>query len=128
VGLAERALEQVTEATQEFVGRSRVVEVAFNGSARNLWLASGVLGLLFGRPRILAVTDTDLQLLDVATGKSWVRVRPKSVLATYPRSTTLGPPKGLLSHKVRLPDGQRIYLHRMYFDQIRRVDGEADEA
>ena len=125
VPLADRALAQVTESTQRFVGSGREVEVAFNGSAVSLWLASGALGWLLGRPRILAVTDQDLQLLDVDTGRSWVRVRPKSVLATYPRSTKLGPPRGILNHKVRLPDGQKVYLHRMYFDRIRRVDGDA---
>jgi hypothetical protein len=124
MGIADKALAQVTATTQDFVGSGRQVEVAFNGSAINLWLASGLLGYFFGRPRILAVTDADVQLLDVDSGKLWVRVRPKSVLGTYPRDTELGPPKGLLSHKVRLPDGQKVYLHRMYFDRLRQVDGE----
>jgi hypothetical protein len=125
MGIADRAVEELTSATQEFVGSGKDVEVALNGSGRNLWLVSGLLGFVFGRPRILAATMSDLQLLGVGTGKSWVRVTPTSVIATYPRDTTVGPPKGVLSHKVRFPDGQKIYLHRMHFDRIRQIDAGA---
>ena len=118
-------MDELTAASQEFVGGGKEVEVALNGSARSLWLASGFLGLLFGQPRILIVTDQDLQLCDVADGRSWSKVRPASVIATYPRGTKIGPPKGVLNHRVRLPDGERLFLHRVHFDRIRRIDGEA---
>ena len=124
MGIADKGVEQLTAATQDFVGRGKHVQVALNGSARNLWLCSGFLAWFFGKPRILAVTDSDLELMDVGTGRSWVKVRPTSVISTYDRDTALGPPKGVLSHKIRFPDGEKLYLHRVHFDQIRRIDGE----
>jgi hypothetical protein len=128
MGIADKSVEQLTAATQGFVGKGKHVQVALNGSARNLWIASGLLSWFFGKPRILVATDDDLQLMEVDSGKSWVKVRPKSVISTYPRDTKLGPPKGVLSHKIRFPDGEKLYLHRVHFDQIRRIDGEVVEA
>jgi len=124
MGIADKAVEQLTAATQDFVGSGKHVQVALNGSARNLWIASGLLSWFFGKPRILVATDTDLELMDVDSGRSWVKVRPTGVISTYDRDTRLGPPRGILNHKVRLPDGEKIYLHRVHFDQIRRIDGE----
>jgi hypothetical protein len=121
---ADRSVAQLTEATQDFVGSAETVEVALNGFGRHPMLSAGFLGFFFGNPRILTATDKSIKLLDVDAGTSWGKVRPKSALGSYPRDTKLGPPKGV-SHKIVLPDGQKIYLHRILFDHVRRIDGEA---
>lgn len=124
MGIADKSVAQLTEATQEFLGSGETVQVALNGFGRHPMLSAGLLGFLFGKPRILVATDTNIKLLEVDSGRSWIKVRPRSILGTYPRATLIGPPKGL-SHRVVFPDGQKIHLHRILFDHIRRIDGEA---
>ena len=30
-------------------------------------------------------------------------------------------------HELVLPDGQKVYIHRLHFDPVRRIDGEVVE-
>mgnify|MGYP003428776374 CR=1 FL=1 len=59
----------------------------------------------------------------VVTGST---IAPGELLATYSRDTAIGPPKGV-HYKVVLPDGQKVYIHRLHFDHVRRIDGEVVE-
>ena len=126
MSIAERSVAELTEVTQEFVGTDAHVEVALMVYGRNPLVSAGFLGWIFGRPRILAATDQDLRLYDAKNDRKGGTVVPSELLGTYPRDTRIGPPKGV-HYKVRLPDGQRMYIHRLHFDHVRRIDGEVVE-
>ncbi len=126
MSIAQRSVAELTEVTQEFVGSDAHVEVALMVYGRNPLVSAGFLGWLFGKPRIFAATDDDLRLYEAETGPRGGTVLPGRPLGTYPRDTKIGPPKGV-HYKVKLPDGQKMYIHRLHFDHVRRIDGEIVE-
>ena len=93
---------------------------------RHPLVSAGFLGWLFGQPRILAATDEDIRLLDIDPSRKGSTITPGELLATRARGTRIGPPKGG-HHKLVLPDGQKVYIHRLHFDPVRRIDGEVVE-
>ncbi len=82
--------------------------------------------MAFGQPRILAATDEDIRLLDIDSSQKGSTIAPGELLASYARDTTIGPPKGV-HYKLVLPDGRKVYIHRLHFDHVRRIDGEVVE-
>jgi len=127
MSIAERSVAELTEVTQEYVGTDARVQVALMVYGRNPLISAGFLGWLFGRPRILAATDKDIRLYEGESGGRGSTVVPGQLLATYPSDTKIGPPKGV-HYKLVLPDGQKVYIHRLHFDHVRRIDGEVVEA
>ncbi len=126
MSIAERSVAELTEVTQEFVGTDARVQVALMVYGRNPLISAGFLGWVFGRPRILAATDKDIRLYEGESGGRGSTVVPGKLLATYPRDTKIGPPKGV-HYKLVLPEGQKVYIHRLHFDHVRRIDGEVVE-
>ena len=126
MSIAERSVTELTEATQASVGRDVHVQVALMVYGRNPLISAGFLGWVFGTPRILAATDDDIRLYVGDKGARGHTLTPGELLATYPRDTEIGPPKGI-HYKLRLPDGQKVYIHRLHFDHVRRIDGEVVE-
>jgi hypothetical protein len=126
MSIAERSVAELTGLTQEFVGTDAHVQVALLVYGRHPLVSAGFLGWLFGKPRILAATDEDIRLLDIDSSQKGSTIAPGELLATYPRDTAIGPPKGV-HYKVVLPDGQKVYIHRLHFDHVRRIDGEVVE-
>jgi hypothetical protein len=120
MGYADRRAEQLALAAQEVLGDGVQVQVAVNGWSMHPFLSTGDLGV-FGRELVLAATTTDLVLLSVKGWRSFFKVRPKAVLARYPRSTRVGDPTGDVHLKVVLPDGKKLYLpwtSRPYLEQM----------
>ena len=126
MSIAERSVAELTELTQETVGAAPHVQVALMVYGRHPLVSAGFLGWLFGRPRVLVATDDDIRLYEGVKGVRGGTVAPGELLATYPRDTRLGPPKGVHFKRV-LPDGQKVYIHRLHFDHVRRIDGEVVE-
>ena len=126
MSIAERSVAELTELTQETVGATPHVQVALMVYGRNPLISAGFLGWVFGRPRVLAATDDDIRLYEGVKGARGGTVAPGELLATYPRDTKIGPPRGV-HFKVRLPDGQKVFIHRLHFDHVRRIDGEIVE-
>ena len=122
MSIAERSVAELTELTQETIGATPHVQVALMVYGRNPLISAGFLGWIFGRPRVLVATDDDIRLYEGVKGARGGTVAPGELLATYPRDTKIGPPRGV-HFKVRLPDGQEVFNHRLHVDHVRRSDG-----
>ena len=125
---ATRPVEQLTEATQDFIGSGKHVQAGaerFGPQPRGS--RPGLLSWFFGEPRILVATDTDLQLLDGRLGRVvGDRSAPRACSADLrPGHRCSARPRAVLSRQGALPrPARRSDLHRVHFDQIRRIDGE----
>jgi len=68
------------------------------------------------RRRVLVVTSTLIVVLDCGRGRFG---RPRSVLAVVPRRA-VGPPKGLVRHRVTIA-GETMRIRRRFFPDITAV-------
>ena len=76
------------------------------------------LGIGQNQHRIFAVTPDRIVVLK-AVDVTWKLAR--GVVAELPRSTRLGPPRGLLWHPI--PAGkERLRVHRRFFKDVRAAD------
>jgi hypothetical protein len=98
------------------------VFLAQNGSPWMLGLGGGLLMLLFAKPRVVVVTDRAVVLFR----QSKLTATPTELLARLPRTTQIGPVKGLWAKTVL--SGEQIYIHRRFHGDVKRADAELAEA
>jgi hypothetical protein len=98
----------------------QVQQVFLAQAGASPWLANG-LGLLgralFAKPRMVAVTDRAVVVLHA----NFNGTSPTSVLARLPRSTRIGPAKGVWA-PVQL-SAEKLYVHKRFHKDIEAADG-----
>ncbi len=118
--------DKLRERVQPFLKPGEQVQQvmpAMSGISPWLLMTGGALWALLSRPKILVVTDQRIMVL--RAGKL-MGTTPKEFLHDLPRSTQLGPPKGLW-HKITL-GGELVYVHRRFHGDIRAADEAAPAA
>jgi hypothetical protein len=86
-------------------------------TASQWWIALAlIVFLILNRYRMIVVTPTQIAVLDCGR---WRAIKPKSVVTVVPRAA-LGPPQGVIFHKVTIGD-ETLRVHRRFFDDIRKV-------
>jgi hypothetical protein len=86
-------------------------------SSQYLLVATGVLFFFINRYRILVVTPERILVLDAGR---WSMTKAQGVVTELPRSTRLGPGKGVWH---RLPvDTENLRVHRRFFKDIETAD------
>ena len=69
---------------------------------------------------VVAVTD---RAIVVARSPWWVATKPKELVARLPRSTQLGPMKGLWGGPLHLtPDGKKSWVHKRFHKDVEAAD------
>ena len=127
MSIAERSVAELTEVTQEIVGADAHVQVALMVYGRNPLISAGFLGWVFGRPRILAATDDDIRLYEGEKRRRGAAPwRPASSWPPTPATPRSARPRASTT-SWSCPTGQKVYIHRLHFDHVRRIDGEVVE-
>lgn len=113
-------MERMASKAQDFVGDSEEVRLAMLTFGRHpILLAGGLLGALFGKPRLLVITDRSVKLLK-DTGKMKSNISEE--LASAPLDADLGELKGL-NGKYTFPNGELSYISKLYFGRINEARG-----
>jgi hypothetical protein len=111
------------ETIQEVFGALNVRPLIY-GLARSF----GLIGaLIWGRNvqfRIVAVTDQRILVLNAGSRNMKDALWVVDVL---PRTTTLGPPKGITHYAIGTPSG-KIWVHRSFFKDIKAADTQVTPA
>ncbi len=120
MGLIDKGLERLTKKSQDFIGDSEEVRLAIVTFGRHpALLAGGLLGALFGKPRLLVITDQSVKLLK-DTGK--VKSNISEELASVPVDADLGELNGL-NGKFTFPNGELAYVSKLYFGRVNEARG-----
>jgi hypothetical protein len=108
------------ESAAPYLRPGEPVQAVFGAQTASQWLAAlgGVFVFLgLNRYRILVVTPARILVLDA--GRASMK-KAQGVVAELPRSTRLGPAKGLWH---RIPAGQEnLRVHRRFFKEIVAAD------
>ena len=120
MGVMDKGFERQAAKAQEFIGDGETVKLAILVFGRNpILLAGGVLGALFGKPRMFVVTDKALRLLK-DSGK--VKSNIDQEIASAPLDADLGELKGL-NGKYVFPNGEVAYIPKLLFGRVRDARG-----
>ncbi len=120
MGVMDKGFERQAAKAQEFIGDGETVKLAMVVFGRHpMLLAGGVLGALFGKPRMFVVTDRALRLLK-DSGK--VKSNIDEELASAPLDTDLGELSGL-NAKYVFPNGEVAYIPKLLFGRVREARG-----
>jgi len=144
------ARDRMRDSAARFVEPEETIQEAFGAQTRNqlplglaapLFLAAVVLDdlppvarllmcvavvaiaawfLTGNRYRIIVATDRRLLVLDAGR---WTTAAARGLVGEHARDTVLGPPSGWLYHRLDL-GGERLWVHRYYFSDVRRADLE----
>ena len=112
--------DSMRAAAAGYLRPRETIHAVFGAMTDNVLRASVFheLGIGGNRYRVFVVTSSRILVLDAAD-LTWRRV--KGVVAELPRSTRLGPPRGLLWHVI--PAGnEKLRVHRRFFKDIRAAD------
>jgi hypothetical protein len=84
MGMSDKLVEKMIARYEDtFIGETEKVQYAGAGFGRHpVLLAGGLLGALFGKPRVLVVTDKSAHLVKQ---KKAANLTPDDVIGTYPR-------------------------------------------
>lgn len=84
MGMSDNIVEKMIGRYQgTFIGDTATVQYAGAGFGRHpILLAGGLLGALFGKPRVLVVTDKAVHLVKQKKAEN---LTPDDVIGTYPR-------------------------------------------
>jgi hypothetical protein len=108
------------ESAAPYLRPGEPVQAVFGAQTASQWLAAlgGVFVFLgLNRYRILVVTPARILVLDA--GRASMK-KAQGVVSELPRSTRLGPAKGLWH---RIPAGQEnLRVHRRFFKEIQAAD------
>lgn len=114
--------EKLRERTEPFLEPGEQVQQVFlaqSGPNPNLIFLS-YLVLFFSSFYVVAVTDRAVLLLRAG---AFNQAKPKSLAQRLPRRTAIGPVSGALWSRTNLP-GNKTWVHRRFYDDVRAADGE----
>lgn len=111
--------EKITENAQHLLEPGEQIQAVIPAQTKSGWLgALGMIWLLIAnRYRPVVVTDRRIIITDsgkMAPGK------PKTVVATVPRSTQIGPAKGVWWKSESL--GQTLYVNKRFHKDVEQAD------
>jgi hypothetical protein len=113
--------DKLVDRVQPFLEPGETVQCVFlaqAGASPYLANSFGLLGSILGvKRRIVAVTDRAVLVLEADFGGT----KPQQVLARLPRSTRLGPVKGVWA-KAQV-NGEKLYVHRRFHKDVVSADG-----
>lgn len=112
-----RASRQITENAQEHLEPGEHVQGAFAGQTMVRLEAAD-------RYRTIVATDRRLLVFDSGTLS---QTSCTTLMAELPRETAVGPPNGLLWHRLDLI-GEVLHVHRRYFSEVVAIDAAAPSA
>ena len=117
MGIAIR--ERITERVQPLLEPGEQVQAVIPAQTKSGWLgALGFIWLMFvNRFRPVVVTDRRIAITDA--GK-WSQSKPTTIVESLPRTTQIGPPKGLWWKCTSL--GQPLYIHKRFHKDVEKAD------
>ncbi len=112
--------EKITENAQPLLEPGEQIQAVIPAQTKSGWLgAVGVIWLLIAnRYRPIVVTDQRIIITD--SGKM-AQGKPRTVVASVPRSTQIGPAKGLWWKCESL--GQPLYINKRFHKDVEQADG-----
>jgi hypothetical protein len=111
--------ERITEKVQPLLEPGEQVQAVIPAQTKSGWLgALGFLWLMFVN-RFRPIVATDRRIIVTDSGKAAMG-NPKSIVASYPRSTQLGEPKGLWWKCTAL--GAPLYIHKRFHKDVELAD------
>jgi hypothetical protein len=118
--------ETMAESAAQYLRPGEQIQAVIGAQTASQWLAAltGVFAFLgLNHYRILAVTPDRIVVLDA--GKSSLK-KARGVVTELPRSTRLGPGKGLWH---QIPAGnEKLRVHRRFFKDIETADSISSPA
>ncbi|KQP63528.1 hypothetical protein [Nocardioides sp. Leaf285] len=112
-----RASRRITENAQEHLEPGEQVQGAFAGQ-------TAIRFQVTDRYRTVVATDRRLLIFDSGT---FSQTSCTTLMAELPRETAVGPPSGLLWHRLDLI-GEVLHVHRRYFSEVAAIDAAAPSA
>lgn len=118
MGMSDKIVEKmITRYQNSFIGQTETVQYAAAGFGRHpILLAGGLLGALFGKPRVIVVTDTAVHLVKQ---KKADNLTPDDVIGTYPRQIELTN-SFITFNKIMLGD-EVIYLSKVVTGRLKEL-------
>jgi hypothetical protein len=108
--------DKITTNAQGFLQPGEQVQAGFPAQTKNgYWVPlTGFFGFVFiNKYRNVIATDRRILLTDAGR---WSTAKSKSVIAEFPRSTSLGDPKGVWWKTEAL--GQTLYIHKRFHKDV----------
>jgi len=120
MGMMDKGFAKIAERAQAFIGDGETVEFACVAFGRHpILLAGGLLGALFGKPRVFAVTDQTVRLLKDESKLKATDL--KEELASMPLDQV--PELKGLNAKIEFPNGELVYVNRILFGRVNEALG-----
>jgi hypothetical protein len=110
--------DKLIERVQPLLDQGETIQQVMPAQQGQPWLMGfGLLGAMFVKPRILAVTDKRIVLFSAGR---MAGTQPKEKVAEAPRQTKLAP-SGAVWLKTTLA-GQTVYVHRRFKKDVEAAD------
>jgi hypothetical protein len=111
--------EKLTDRVQPMLMPGEQVQQVFLAQTGNPMLAPllGLLGTLFIKRRIVAVTDRAV----VVFGADFNGAKPTEVLRRLPRASQLGPVKGIWA-PINVGEAKKTYVHARFHKAVNAAD------
>lgn len=121
------ASDKIARNVQPRLEQGELLEAAFpaqGGANPNLLLLSGyVLAFWLAKYVVVAVTDRRIAVFEASPKAT---TKPKALIASFPRDTSLGPVSGMWG-KIEL-GGTRYYVHRRFHGDVEKANAPATGA
>jgi hypothetical protein len=110
--------DKMAANAQPLLEQGEQIQVTFAGQTSSGWMAVvPLLSLIFNRYDLIVATDRRIVLFDC--GK-WGVTKPRTILASLPRITQIGPPSGLWWKCTSF--GPTCYVHKRFHKDVEQVD------
>ena len=111
--------DRIKETAQPLLEPGEQIQAVIPAQTKNGWLgALGIILLIFtNRYRPIIVTDRRIVITD--SGK-YAMSKPKSIVASLPRSTQIGPASGIWWKSNSL--GQTLFVHKRFHKDVELAD------
>jgi hypothetical protein len=111
--------EKITQNAQALLEPGEQIQAVIPAQTRNgMWAVLGFIMYAFiNRFRPIVVTDRRIAITD--SGR-WSLGKPTTIVMSLPRTTQIGPPKGLWWKCTSL--GQPLYIHKRFHKDVDKAD------
>jgi hypothetical protein len=110
--------DKIIENSQQFLQPGEQVQAVLGGQTVSGWWGA-LSSLMYFWNHFRAVLVTDRRIIVLDSGKVRMGV-PKGHVRDLPRSTKIGPPKGLWYRTDAL--GEKLYIHKRFHKDIELAD------
>ena len=111
--------ERIIENVQPLLEPGEQIQAVIPAQTKSGWLGAlgGILLIFFNRYRPVVVTDRRIVITDAGR---WAQSKPKTIVASVPRSTQIGPPSGLWWKSSSL--GQPLFINKRFHKDVEQAD------